>query len=241
MKRHSVLLTILLTTAMISCKKEKQNVIPPPTYGDVVITMGYHVDGKPLYLDSIMYTNEAGNRYSVTRLQYYISRVCFYKAGAVQYSSDTIVYADAKYSQTFLLANVPAGIYDSISCYIGMDEAQNSSYSLPATFENTNMIWPATMGGGYHFLKLEGYWDDSGAISGYAMHLGRNGFVVKAGVKSGITVIGGTEYNMTLNMNINEWFRRPQVYNLATDGVYSMGNAVLMKKLSNNGADVFSR
>ena len=102
------------------------------------------------------------------------------------------------------------------------------------------MGWPDMMGGGYHFLKLEGHWMDTGGQLGYAMHIGKNGFLVKAGTKASLQVLGGKTINRKLMMNINEWFAHPNTYNLATDGVYSMGNAPLMKKLSENGSDVLS-
>jgi len=231
---------ILAAMAFTSCRKEKENVIPAPLTGDLAVNVGYHVDGKQLYFDSLMYTNAAGNQYSVTKIHYYLSRFRLYKEGSVKYSLDTIIYVDAEQSMNFSFRNVPAMTYDSMSFHIGLDEAQNKSNSLQATAENVNMGWPDVMGGGYHFLKLEGHWMDSSKKLGYAMHIGNNGFLIRAGAKANIEVNGGKTANRKLMMNINEWFAHPNTYNLAADGVYSMGNAPLMKKLSENGVDVFS-
>ncbi len=231
---------MIAAIAFTSCRKEKENVIPAPLTGDLAINVGYHVDGKPLCFDSLMYTNTAGNLYSVTKVHYYLSRFRLYKEGNVKYSSDTILYVDAEQAMNFLFRHVPVMIYDSVSFHIGLDEGQNKSNSLPATAENVNMGWPDVMGGGYHFLKLEGHWIDSTSKLGYAMHIGNNGFLVRAGIKANIEVRGGNITNRKLMMNINQWFAGPNTYNLATDGVYSMGNAQLMKKLSENGGDVFT-
>lgn len=238
--KSRVFMFMLAVTVLSACRKEKENVIPVPTTGDVAVSVGYHVDDKQLLFDSVMYTNAAGNIYSVTKVQYYLSRFRFYIGGSVKYSSDTIVYADAAQSTSFMFRNLPAIAYDSVSFYIGLDEAQNISNSLPATAENINMGWPDMMGGGYHFLKLEGHWVDTTGKLGYAMHIGKNGFLVRSSVKKNITVQGGKTSDMKLIMNINEWFESPHTYNMAKDGVYSMGNASLMKKLSENGVDVFT-
>jgi hypothetical protein len=231
---------IMAVASLASCRKEKQNVIPAPTVGDLAISVGYHVDGTKLFFDSLMYTNAAGNVYSVSKVHYYLSRFRLYKDGMVKYASDTIIYVDAQQPVNFTFRNVPAIIYDSVSFHIGLDEVQNISNSLQATAENVNMGWPDMMGGGYHFLKLEGHWIDTGGQLGYAMHIGKNGFLVKAGTKATLQVLGGKTINRKLMMNINEWFMHPNTYNLATDGLYSMGNAPLMKKLSENGIDVLS-
>ena len=42
-----------------------------------------------------------------------------------------------------------------------------------------------------------------------------------------------------MTMNVNEWFKNPNIYNFNTDGVFTMGDTILMKKLLQNGADVF--
>lgn len=238
--KNVLIISLLAAVTFSSCRKEKENVIPEPVTGQLVFNVGYHVDGRQLFFDSLMYTNAAGNQYSVTKVHYYLSRFRLYKDGSIQYSSDTIVYVDAEQTMNITFINVPVLTYDSISFHIGLDEAQNKSNSLKPTAENVNMGWPDVMGGGYHFLKLEGHWIDSSTKLGYAMHIGNNGFLVRAGAKANIEIRGSKTTTRKLMMNINQWFAGPNTYNLATDGVYSMGNAALMKKLSENGVNVFN-
>lgn len=238
MKSKIIILALTVIT-ITACRKEKANIIPAPSRGDINVQLKYNVDGNPLVFDTLIYTNAAGNLYSVSKVRYYLSRFSFYTAGVAKYSSDTIIYADALVSQQVTFKNVPVGTYDSVSYNIGLDQAQNISNSLPATLENINMGWPDMMGGGYHFLQLEGHWKDSTGNLGYAMHIGKNGFLVKAGTKKTVQVQGGKTLKLAMNMNINEWFANPHMYDIDKDGVYSMGNATLMKKLSENGRDVF--
>ncbi len=42
-------------------------------------------------------------------------------------------------------------------------------------------------------------------------------------------------------MNINEWYKNPEIYDFNTDGGYSMGNMMAMMKIAGNGADVFNQ
>jgi hypothetical protein len=44
---------------------------------------------------------------------------------------------------------------------------------------------------------------------------------------------------LTLEMDVLEWFKTPFTYDL-NDGNYSMGDSLLMNKLSKNGTNVFT-
>ncbi len=152
MKQYWVLLFIA-GVIVTGCKKEREDVIPAPTikYGEVSFKMKYTVDAAPLYFDSLMYKNAAGNKYSVTKIHYYLSHFMLYTKGELKYSSKDIFYLDAQSSlfSEVSLKNIPVMEYDSVSFTIGLDTDQNISNSLPASNENIVMIWPDMMGGGY--------------------------------------------------------------------------------------------
>jgi len=223
-----------------SCKSDKYN-SQPSGFGNIIINMGYTVDGSPLSFDSVYYNNEAGNQYNVSKLQYYISGLRFYKNDILTYSIDSVFYIDARVSKTntISLTNVPSFNYDKIDFNIGIVDELNSHNKQPATTENIDMEWPDGMGGGYHFLKMEGHFIDSSKNYGYAMHLGTNGMQPKCSLYKSFYVPVNTAVSLKLIMNVNEWFKNPFTYNFATDGVYSMGNKTLMSKLQTNGNDVF--
>jgi hypothetical protein len=207
----------------------------------MVINLNYKVDGAVLNFDSTYYQNEAKNLYNVSRLQYYISGMKFYKNDELKYSIDSIFFVDARITNTntITLNGVPSFEYDKIGFTIGVVNAFNSHDKMPATKDNLAMEWPDGMGGGYHFLKLEGHFVDSSKDYGYAMHLGTNNMQPECTVKKELYVPNNGTAGLTLVMNINEWFKNPNTYNFSTDGVYSMGNMMLMKKLQANGNDVF--
>ncbi len=226
---------------MNGCSRDdKDDPAPLPTDLSFNVKLDFEVDGEPLKFNQELYVNESGSAYSVDRVQLYVSAFEFEKIDGTWLKSDEIVYVDAKEGKglRFKLSKVPQGIYKSVKFMVGLDSAHNISNALPNTVDNVNMAWPDMMGGGYHHMKFEGNYSDSGNSFGFAMHIGRNLYVVPVGVQKPIIVQNASD-TLRLRMNLNEWFRNPHVYDFNTDGNYSMGNAAAMLKLSQNGKDVF--
>jgi hypothetical protein len=70
------------------------------------------------------------------------------------------------------------------------------------------------------------------------MHIGRNAFLPHCEMPQGFTITGGGG-KLLLTFNLNEVFRSPHTYDLAS-GNYSMGSAVLMGQLRDNCANSFT-
>ncbi len=212
-----------------------------PTQGSLNVSIQYNVDGNPLLSDSSIYQNAAGNRYSINRLEYFLSNFELLKNDGKRIKIKGVWYVDAFVSSknTIKLDSIPVGNYDTLSFYIGLDSAQNQTNFLPNTQENQNMAWPTPMGGGYHFLKLEGYYTDINAVkSGYAMHLGKTKNAVRVKIPAQF-LLTYTNETASLTMNINEWFRNPNPFNFDTDGQYIMSVDSAMAKIAANGVSVF--
>ncbi len=217
--------------------------LPPQSTGKLEINLTYHVDGLKLIPDSLMYINLAGNRYSVTRLQYYLSGFRFYNPVADEtLAVDTFFFIDA-FSNSYNSINIslPEGYYDLLCLYVGLPPKLNRTGALPPTFENLSMQWPDIMGGGYHFLKLEGYFksSDTAPPQGYALHLGTNIALVNACIPVSVVIEPDKRTSLMLTMNINEWFRNPNMYDLSQKS-YIMGDTIRMKMIAQNGWNVFS-
>ena len=236
--KHRIGIIVLVAFLLAQCGP----VETLPTIGSVNLTMEYKVDDVPLVPDSMIYQNKAGNQYSVNKLEYYLSNFELKKSDGRTIKVKGIYYINAFSTSwnRFLLDSIPVGTYDSLSFYVGLDSAQNLTDYLPNTTENANMFWPVPMGGGYHFMKMEGYYSDaSGNNSGYAMHLGRNMNVVKVNIPMNFIVKYKNEEGK-LKMNINEWYRNPNDFNFDTDGRYIMGDGVAMQKIAQNGKSAFT-
>ncbi|MBL0309774.1 MAG: hypothetical protein IPP77_08910 [Bacteroidetes bacterium] len=227
----------LVIVAGSGCNKSD----PPVISSTVLLNTSYNVDDHSLIFDSLMYVNAAGNLYSLNRLEYYISGITLLKESGDSIRFDSIFYIDAQTLNTnsFSLKDVPVGNYIGMTFHLGLRPDQNVSNSLPATSENVNMAWPDPMGGGYHFMKMEGHVKDSVSSQGYAVHLGNNMNLVTCVILHPFKIEKAYE-NIDLAMNINEWYSNPYTYDLLLDGNYTMGSMALMSKISKNGADVFT-
>jgi hypothetical protein len=230
---------------LVSCRKDHETPLPTPTpqSTEMELNLAYNVDGNPFITNSLVYLNTAGNTYSITKLVYFLSQISLIKADSSIVLLKDYSYVDASIAATnqWSFKDMPAGNYIGIKFNIGLDSLHNISDTLANTIDNINMKWPDMMGGGYHFMKLEGYFKDStGTSYGYNMHLGTNISLVPIRLFKNISITANAMNPLNLKMNINEWFRNPHTYNFNTDGNYIMGNAILMKKIADNGVDVFS-
>lgn len=238
---HTLFYT-LLVLLFIQCQK-KEVLAPEVNTGIMKLIISHSVDAKPMQFDTLLYKNASGTKYSVSKLQYYISDIALSNNKGEQWKSDSLFYIDAsqEISERILLS-VPHGNYTQLTFNIGLSAKHNKDGHLPNTPENLNMAWPTVMGGGYHFMKLEGYYvGSSGSQFGYAMHLGTNAALTQHNpIVKNITIAAGNTSTLNLSMNINEWFTHPNRYDFILDGNYTMSDTTLIKLISKNGKDVFT-
>jgi len=234
-----LLLVILVLTQ--SCKKTS-DVKDPINVGFV---FEHTVDTAPLVFDSIAFTNAAGNNYSVVTLKYFISDIVFHRIDGVDVKIDDEHYIDAKNSTTLSYkpyTEVPYGTYTAISFVFGLDTVKNISGRFP-NLPESNMAWPASMGGGYHYMKMEGKYDSSGVIKNYNVHTGATMGMphhINITLSDQSFVSEGNDLTISLNMDINKWFDTPTIYDFNIFGAAIMGNMTAQMALKQNGANVFS-
>ncbi|MCK9481693.1 MAG: hypothetical protein M0R38_08045 [Bacteroidia bacterium] len=231
---------ILLTTALVSiwgCKKE-----PKTGNGNINAKVTYNVDGTALITDTFAYTSAAGYSYKISRMEYFLSGFKLKHENGTMYSSNKILYLNALKPATnsFSLKEIPSGKYTEIYFYFGLDSAHNISRTLDANIDMANMSWPDMMGGGYHFMKFEGTYKNNNKDEGFAMHIGNNKNLIEIHIKHNVEITIDNTTTLNLALNLNEWFKNPEVYDFVLDGSYSMNNPVAMQKLKRNGVDIFS-
>ena len=237
MSKYIFIVTLLLTVLFIGCNDEK----PVQQIAGSKISVGHKVNGAALVKDTIVYKNAAGNSYSISRVEYYLSGFTFQNTKGEKYVSDSVFLVNAfNPVNEFQFIGIPVGDYTNLSFYIGVEPTKNLSGALPPTIENLNMAWPDQMGGGYHFLKYEGHFLKSDTIKGFALHLGLNPYLIKVEFDKVFTVTNATRLDIDLEMDLNKWFDSPNVYDLTTSKVYTMGDAEAMGKISENGKNVIS-
>ena len=237
---------------------------PVKSSGYVAFSVSHDVDGAALIRNELVYTNAAGNRYMVSGLKYFLSEITFYKDGGtkVQISGTReIFYVDEDIPSTKKMCftdKIPTGSYDSVSFIFGIPAAKNKSH-LFINPPEVLMGWPDVLGGGYHFMMLDGKWKDpAGNLQPFNLHLGTGQLYKGTGYNvdsiyafvdnsfrvslpySDFSVKENDTARLVLTMNIENWFRHPNIFNFDTWGGAIMQNQPAMQAVKENGRDVFS-
>ncbi len=239
---YSFLLLCVLTTA---CTK--------PT-GQLSVGFSFHVDGEPLVRDTFLYRNAVGNVYRVTDLQFFISNVVLTMTDGTRVpivSNKAAHYVDAALDSTLSWIpadELPCGTYKSIEFCFGLAPELNYTGAYPSAPEN-NMSWPALLGGGYHYMKINGFWrSPDSTAKPFALHTGRtvtdgqttdHSFTVSLPL-SQFAVSKENIATLTIAMNINGWFNAPNLINLNETGGSIMQNRQIQEQLEENGSQVFT-
>ena len=247
---------------VISCKDE--NPEPSLQSGHISLSLLHFVDGLPLQKDTMKYVNAAGNPYEIDQVMYFISDVKLYKSdGSIKIINEwkDIHYIDVDIPSTLnweVYDDIPAGIYDSITFVFGFTEEKNKSFMFVNPPE-VNMVWPEVLGGGYHYMMINGKWRDTeNVIQNYAFHLGigqlyrgdvievdsiyafvQNYFTVTL-ADADFTIEKDRKTEIEIIMNIDSWFDSPHIYDHNYWGGAIMQNQLAMEMAKENGVDVFT-
>jgi len=221
----------------------------------------HEIDGNEIIYDTFLYVNEAGNNYLVSEIQYFISDVTLHRndTAAIQLISwEDIHYVDTDIpeSQTYTFKDkIAIGTYDKISFTFGIVGEKNNSLMFvnpPESF----MFWPENLGGGYHYMKLNGKWiNELEQVSPYNFHLGigqiyysypdsitgfvQNYFTVVMD-NFPIEIIKDETTSLEIVMNVDNWFRSPNTYDHNIWGGDIMQKQEAMQLAVENGSDVFT-
>ncbi|MCC5928123.1 MAG: hypothetical protein JJU28_02655 [Cyclobacteriaceae bacterium] len=256
---HAFILVVLLLTVLFysGCTNDD-----PVAGGTLELSFLHKVDGADLVLNDMRYINAAGNHYEVTEVQWFVSEVSLIRQDGSRLelsATNPFHYIDTNLPSTLqhiMPDEIMPGTYKGISFIFGIRGERNA----PLMFSNppeSNMIWPMHMGGaqgGYHYMKLNGYWRDTQSQRRpFNFHLGvgqiyneqevvvefvQNWFEVilesqPIAINSGVNRLG-------LVMQIENWFKNPFIYDHNVYGSHIMKGQEAMGKASANGkADVF--
>ncbi len=235
---------MLLLVGTAQCNREPEPVT-------VTFKIEGEVDGQAITYDQIQYTNEAGEKYSVEKCEFYLSDIQLVRDDDSTYGDRKATYFSLRDGRTStFIYKVPVGTYKAVRFVFGVAPAYNTTGQLPNHPENINMAWPDMMGGGYHHMKLEGKYTAGGDTATYATHMGdlvKDGqrYVTSFAVELPLAneTINAERRTVVVSMNLNEWYRNPHTYSFAhfhANGSGIMGNPTALITLKENGVDVFS-
>ena len=252
--KYKIVLWAILPLCLLGSECRKKE-----AFGKLSLHFSFSVDERELQVGKMIYTNALGNLYQVDDVRCFISDIqLFYDHGKQLSITDnkSIHYIDCSISSTLqwdISDYIPARNYDSIRFTFGLPPVKNISNSFVNPPES-NMAWPRELGGGYHYMQINGKWDNGGSNSPFLLHTGigtiyhpdssvqyiHNHFTVTL-PEANIVVAPDKMSTITLNMNINNWFSNPQDFDLrlwADKPIMQSQEAQSI--LKGNGWDVFS-
>lgn len=215
--------------------------------GTLQLKLEETIGQEDLTFDQMIYDAAAGHTYSAITLKYYLSRIQIKNKDGALLDLVDVFYRDVRDAETQVIAfgEIPNGEYTSLEFVFGLDSVMNVDGGLENTVENINMEWPIPDDQGYHYMKFEGKYDvlKTGEIRSYNIHLGatkgnQNYFHVSLPLPP--LMMNGSNWQIQLGMDLNEWFQNPEVYDFEEYGQAIMMNQDAQEHLKGNGMTVFS-
>ncbi|KAA5820863.1 hypothetical protein FPF71_17135 [Algibacter amylolyticus] len=248
MKRISLPLLFLLMLSSACSNNDKVDLT------HVTFNFNHNWDGTAVTntdFNAIKFTNAYGNQLSIERLRYLISKITFHKSDGkiIVLEGYNLVDVTNNENLSFMPSTfVTTGEYSNISFTFGFNNEDNmNNYT---DLNTASWIVPDMLGGGYHYMQFDGkFLNDANKEQGFNYHAIRavdnpgenpsfpqDTFIV---VNLGPTTITS---NATFNieMNIAEWFKTPNTWNLNELNQALMPNSAAQIMMNENGQNVFS-
>lgn len=233
---------LFASTLLSSCKKDDVKPEPP---GDTTsyLRFNHEVDGEAVEYDTIRYLNDFGNEFSIETVRYFISNVEFVNQAGEAVAIAESIYIDPRnegYDMKEFNTAIPNEAYTEMRFTFGLDSAMNKTGAFP-NFPEAAMEWPMMMGGGYHYMKLEGKYSDEQSYNHFNFHTGplnNNLNYFQVVIPMNLPVTDGS-FDVTLIMEIQNWFRNPNTFDLSTISGGMMGDQSKQELVKNNGHNVF--
>ncbi|MDX5429389.1 MAG: T9SS type A sorting domain-containing protein [Bacteroidota bacterium] len=164
---------------------------------DVFLNIEHKLGNQPFALQTPS-TNNLGNNFNVTRLQYYISGLeIIHDGGTVTPVIDKYLLVNAKDSLNELLGNFNITSLEGIRFAIGVDAAKN--HADPSSYPSTHPLAPKSpsmhwgWSAGYRFIAIEGKGGNSLAYT-YEIHgLDDANYFIQTIPTSGVQTANGIE------------------------------------------------
>jgi len=255
MKKIALILFVTLT--IISCKKSDDDATPQNVTVDFNFTHNWDGDAiDNTDFDVMQYTNAHGEMLSLSKLVYLISDVTFTNANGDVYDAGDYNLINVREGTNLTFTpeiEIPEGTYN-VSFTFGFDDEDNDMNYQDLNSADGGWNVPLILGGGYHYMRMEGKYIASTTspdevnfqyhtiravdrdAQGSIITLTDTSFVVNLGQ----VTIGNTT-NIEVKMNVAEWFKNPNTWDLTLLYTMLMPNYDAQIMMSGNGANgVFS-
>jgi cytochrome c peroxidase len=203
-------------------------------------------NGAPLAFDALKNQTAAGQKISVTRLDFLASQIALRRADGIWIGqTNWFAYVSARDGKTnFSLENIPAGNYDRIRFQIGLPPQINHSDSAqwpanhPLNPDVNHLYWSWSRE--YVFLALEGTWQNGGEQSGFSYHLATDRELMAVELPVALNLNSSRE--IQVGLDIAKIFSAPNKIELSetSNATHSRTNDLLAVQLRQNVEAAFA-
>ena len=210
------------------------------------VTIVPRFNNAPLVFDVITNQTAAGQKISVTRLDFFVSDISFRRASGNWVGlSNRFAFISTREGRThFTLDNVPSGIFDHIRFQIGVPPIINHADSAqwpgghPLNPDVNHLYWGWSHE--YVFLAFEGAWQNSGKQSGFSYHLATDSQLMTVVLPVELNFI--SDQSVQLPLDVDKFLSGASKIQLSdtTDTTHSRVNDLLAGQLGRNIESAFS-
>jgi len=250
--RKIIAIIVLSVLVLTSCIEED---VPGLQNTSVSLNFKHDWDGTNVSntdFNSIQYFNENNDELSIEKLRYLISNVTFHKSNGetIVVEGYNLVDVTNDENLTYVLPDqIQVGTYSNVSFTFGFDNTDNI-HGAYTDLNSASWDVPGMLGGGYHFMQLEGkFINNVASDQGYQYHTIRavdntdpmnlvfqdTFFTVNLG-----EVIVHNNSSVDVKMNIAEWFKSPHQWNLNDSNSMLMSDFNAQIKMYDNEQNAFS-
>lgn len=236
------LILLLLCTFFIACKPDQSD-----TQGvsDLIIKVNNSVGNQAVQYGQMIYMNNAGNKYKVNLLKYYLSNFVFTQEDGSQFRASNYELIDAFDSTTCYLQfkNVPQGKYTSLQFSVGIDSMRNHTGLQEDDLDPLHgMIW--TWNTGYIFFKHEGQFLDANLSPQQLLyHFGTDKAYTQIQLALPSVDIRDASKTLHIDFDLNALYNTPNEINFIDNNIHeslSADDSKWMKEMQDNFKQSFS-
>ena len=251
MKLNPIFLALALLM-VFSCNTDEKNLTHQTTINLKFIHNWDEIEITSSNFNTLNYTNAYGNIVSIERLRYLISDIELTKNNGQIITMDGYSLVDLSNENTLLhmpIDLIETGTYINISFTFGFTNEKNIN-GIYTDLNSKSWNVPSMLGGGYHYLQLDGrFLNGQNEEQGYNYHAIRavdnpgdtpsftqdTFFKVNLGT---VNIEPDTDINIA--MNIAEWFKNPNTWNLNEFNQMLMPNSEAQIMMYENGQNAFT-
>ncbi len=244
-------LVFLILISFISCDEKECCVNLEPAQVTLDFTHNWNETSvNASDFSAFKFTNENGEEVSIENLRYLLSKIKLTDTNnqEIVLKDYQLINIGEETGLQLITENIPTGNYN-LSFTFGFSDADNQD-GIYQDLNTANFNVPGMLGGGYHYMQFDGkYLDTANMEAPFNYHAIRavdrsdpNNLILED--TSFLVDLGNIEIsndmNIEIKMDISEWFKNPNTWNLNELNTVLMPNFAAQKLISANGESVFS-